>query len=156
MRLPRIRLAATFCLVLALAFGPAACGGGDSDSSGFSTGYNAAIAKLDRASQELARTKTTHKARTSRAIARQLDRFADLLAETGKALGRLDAPNSATHQFSALTGALDKSIASARRAARAAREIQPARQRAALRELRDDVLEVARAQDALQHALGAS
>jgi hypothetical protein len=156
LRLPRTRLAAAFCLVLALVFGPAGCGGGNSDSGDFSKGYNAAIASLDRASQELATTQTTRKARSSRAIARQLDRFADVLADTGKHLARLDAPNSATHQFSALTGALDKSIASARRAARAAREIQPARQRAALRQLRDDVVEIARAQDALQRAIDSS
>jgi hypothetical protein len=156
LRLPRTRLAAAFCLALALAFGPAACGSGNSDSSGFSTDYNAAIAKLDRASQELATTQATRESRSSRAIARQLDRFADLLADTGKDLARLDAPKSATHQFSALTGALDKSIASARRAARAAREIQPARQRKALRQLRDDVVEIARAQDALQRAIESS
>jgi acyl-CoA reductase-like NAD-dependent aldehyde dehydrogenase len=156
LRLPRTRLAAASCLALALAFGPAACGSDNSDSSGFSTDYNAAIAKLDRASQELATTQTTTKSRSSRAIARQLDRFADLLADTGKDLARLDAPKSATDQFSALTGALDKSIASARRAARAAREIQPARQRKALRQLRDDVVEVARAQDALQRAIESS
>jgi hypothetical protein len=156
LRLPRTRLAAAFCLVLALALGGAACGGDNSDSSGFSTQYNAAIAKLDRASQELAGTQGSAKTRSSHAIARQLDRFADLLAATGKDLSRLDAPKSAAHEFSALTGALDRSIASARRAARAAREIQPARQRAALRALRNDVVEIARAQDALQRAIDSS
>jgi hypothetical protein len=154
--LPRTRLAAALCLVCALAFGTAACGSDDSGSSGFSTGYNAAIAKLDRASQQLAGTQATRKVRSSRAIARQLDRFADLLADTGKDLARLDAPKSAALEFSALTEALDRSIASARRAARAAREIRPARQRAALRQLRDDVAEIARAQDALQRAVDSS
>jgi hypothetical protein len=146
-------VAAAFCLALALAFGAAACGDDSSDSSGFSQSYNTAIAKLDRASQELATTQATRKARSSRAIARQLDRFADLLAATGRDLDRLDAPKSAAAQFSALTGALDKAIASARRAARAAHEIRPARQREALRQLRDDVVEIAQAQDALQRAI---
>ena len=152
LRLPVVGLAALLCLVIALA----GCGSSDTDPRGFSTGYNTAIAKLDRASQELAGTQGASKTRSSRAIARQLDRFADLLAATGKDLSRLDAPKSAAPQFSALTGALNRSIASARRAARAARQIQPARQRAALRALRDDVLEIARAQDALQRAIDSS
>jgi hypothetical protein len=157
LRLPVSRLAALACLVVALALGSAACGSSGSDSTtDFPQGYNAAIAKLDRAGTELATTQATRKARSSRAIARQLDRFADVLAGTSRDLGRLEPPKAANAQFSALRGALDRSIASARRAARAARQIQPARQRRALRALRDDVVEVARAQDALQRAIDAS
>jgi hypothetical protein len=144
-----------FCLAIALALAAAAagCGSDDSNSSDFSADYNAAIAKLDRASQSLATTQSTPKARSGRAISRQLNRFADLLAGTSKDLAALDPPKAAASQYAKLTGALDRSIASARRAARAAREIQPKRQRAALRQLRDDVVEIARAQDALQRAV---
>jgi hypothetical protein len=156
LRLPRTRLAAVSCLALALACGPSACGGDDSDSPDFPAAYNTAIAKLDRASQALAATQGERKARTSRAIARQLDRFAGLLEDTRQDLARLNPPKAATTEFGELTGALDSSIASARRAARAAREIEPKRQRAALRQLRDDVVEIARAQDALQHAIDSS
>jgi hypothetical protein len=153
-RLLLTRFAAVFCLAIALALALAAagCGGDDSSSSDFSAEYNAAIAKLDRASQSLAATQTSKKARSSRAISRQLDRFADLLAGTAKDLDALDPPKAAAAQYAKLTGALDRSIAAARRAARAAREIQPTRQRAALRQLRDNVVELARAQDALQRA----
>jgi acyl-CoA reductase-like NAD-dependent aldehyde dehydrogenase len=153
LRLPVSRLAALACLVAMLALGSAACGSSDSDSSDFPKGYNAAIAKLDRAGTELSTTQPTGKTRSSRAIARQLERFADLLAGTSRDLARLEPPKAATTQFSALRRALDRSIASARQAARAARQIQPARQRRALRQLRDDVVEVARAQDALQRAI---
>jgi hypothetical protein len=152
---PVSRLAALACLVVVLALGASACGSSDSDSDNFPQGYNAAIAKLDRAATELATTQGTRKARSSRAIARQLSRFADLLAGTAGDLARLKPPRAATPQFSALRQALDSSIASARQAARAARQIQPARQRRALRQLRDDVVEVARAQDALQRAIDA-
>jgi hypothetical protein len=140
------------CLILALS----ACGSSGDDTTSFSSGYNAAIAKLDRAGQELALTQSTRKARSSRAIARQLDRFAAALAATGRDLGRLQAPKAATKQYSALTGALDQAIASARRAARAARQIQPKAQRAALNDLRGDVVAVAEAQDHLQRAMNAS
>jgi hypothetical protein len=152
LRLPVSRPAALACLVVMLALGSAACGSSDSDSNDFPKGYNAAIAKLDRAGTELT-TQPSGKTRSSRAIAGQLERFADLLAGTSRDLARLEPPKAATTQFSSLRRALDRSIASARRAARAARQIQPARQRRALRQLRDDVLEVARAQDALQRAI---
>jgi hypothetical protein len=149
LRLPASALAALLCLALALA----ACGGSNDDSGNFSKGYNAAIVKLDRASTELAGTQATTRVRSSHAIARQLDRFADLLSGTSSDLHGLRPPSGASAQFSALTAAMDHSIASARRAARAAREIQPARQRAALRQLRDAVVEIARAQEALQKAV---
>jgi hypothetical protein len=153
-RLPVSSLAALACLAVALP----ACGGSDSGSSSdsFSRGYNAAIVKLDRASNELAASQATRRTRSSRAIARQLDRFADLLAGTSRDLHGLEPPSAAARQFRELTGALDSSIASARRAAHAAREIQPARQRAALRQLRDSVVEISRAQDALQKAVASS
>jgi hypothetical protein len=149
LRLPASALAALLCLSVALA----ACGGSSDDSGNFSKGYNAAIVKLDRASTELATTQATTGVRSSHAIARQLDRFADLLSGTSSDLHGLQPPSGASTQFSALTAALDQSIASARRAARAAREIQPARQRAALNQLRDAVVEISRAQDALQKAV---
>jgi hypothetical protein len=153
---PVSRLAALASLLAAFALGAPACGSSNSEPDTFPESYNAAIAKLDRASTELAATQASRKAPSSRAISRQLDRFADLLAGTAGDLARLDPPKPATAQFSALRQALDRSIASARQAARAARQIQPARQRAALRELRGDVLEVAKAQDALQRAMNAS
>jgi hypothetical protein len=149
LRLPASAPALLLCLVLALA----ACGGSSDESGSFSKGYNAAIVKLDRASNELAATQATTRVRSSRAIARQLDRFADLLSGTSSDLHGLQPPSGASAQFRALTAALDQSIASARRAAHAAREIQPARQRAALRRLRDSVVEISRAQDALQKAV---
>jgi hypothetical protein len=156
LRLPGTRLAAASCLAVALALSPAACGSGDSDSADFPAAYNAAIAKLDRASQSLAATQATRKVRSSRAIARQFDRFAGVLAVTREDLARLKPPKAATKEFGELTAALDGSIASARRAARAAREIQPKRQREALRQLRDDVVQITQAQDALQRAIDSS
>ena|SRR5215212_7913156 len=150
----RPRLAAVLCVATGLAFtvGAGACGS-DASSSDFSADYNAAIARLDRASQSLASSQGTRRARSGRAISRQLDRFADLLAGTSRDLAGLEPPKDAAAQYAKLTGALDRSIASARRAAQAARDIQPKRQRAALRQLRDDVVAIARAQDALQRAL---
>jgi acyl-CoA reductase-like NAD-dependent aldehyde dehydrogenase len=152
LKLPASLLAVLLCLAVALG----ACGGGsdsDSASADFPQGYNAAIAKLDRASTALATTEPAGKTRSSRAIARQLDRFADLLADTAKDLAALEPPKAGAGQFRQLRAALDRSIASARRAARAARQIQPARQRAALGDLRAEVVEIAKAQDALQRAI---
>jgi hypothetical protein len=153
--LPLTRPATALCVALTLALALAACGSSSDDSESFSQSYNHAIAKLDQAGQALAVTQSGPKAHSSRAIARQLDRFAALLADTGHDLGRLQAPKAASNQYSALTRALDQAIASARRAARAARQIQPAAQRAALKDLRDDVIQIARAQDQLQHAINA-
>jgi hypothetical protein len=152
---PVLGLSTVLCLVLAMSVSLSACGSSGEDTTSFSTGYNAAIAKLDRASTELATTQATRRTRTSRAIARQLDRFADLLGITSADLHRLKPPSGASGQFRALTAALDESIASARRAAHAARQIQPARQREALRKLRDSVVQISRAQDALQKAVAA-
>jgi hypothetical protein len=151
LRPPVFVLSALLCLVLALS----ACGSSGEETTSFSSGYNQAIAKLDRASNALASTQATTRVRSSRAIARQLDRFADLLAGTSSDLHRLSPPSGASRPFRALTAALDESIASARRAAHAARQIQPARQRKALRQLRDSVVEISRAQDALQKAISA-
>jgi hypothetical protein len=153
--LPRTPSAAALCVALSLAFALPACGGSSDDPEGFSQSYNSAISKLDKAGQQLAVAQGTRKARSSRAIARQLDRFAAVLANTGSDLDRLEAPKSAARQYTALTGALGQAVASARRAARAARQIQPKAQRAALKDLRNDVVEIARAQDALQHAMNA-
>jgi hypothetical protein len=153
--LPLTRVATTLCVALALTSALAACGGSSDDSESFSQSYNHAIAKLDKAGQALAVPQGDKKARSSRAIARQLDQFAAVLAATGRDLGRLQAPKSAANQYSALTRSLDQAIESAKRAARAARQIQPKAQRAALRDLRNDVVEIARAQDALQHAMNA-
>jgi hypothetical protein len=71
-------------------------------------------------------------------------------------LARLQPPDRASRQFAALVAALDKSVAAGRRAAAAARAIQPVEQRRALNQLRDAALEVARAQDALGHAVNSN
>jgi hypothetical protein len=144
-----VSIAIVLCLVAP------ACGG-DSQPDRFSSGYNAAIERLDRASQQVIKLAPGRKTRSSRAIARQLDAFADVLAGTRRELARLKPPERATKQFDQLVAALDDSVAAGHRAADAARAIQPARQRRALRQLRDSALEVARAQDALGRAVQAS
>src|SRR4051794_26534449 len=96
LRLSAPLIAALLCLALVLG----ACGSSDDDASAnFPQAYNAAIAKLDRASAALATTDTTPKAGSSRAIARQLDRFAGLLAGTGRELAALQPPKAASGQF---------------------------------------------------------
>jgi hypothetical protein len=149
--LPRalVSLAIVLCLLTP------ACGG-SSEPDHFSSGYNAAIERLDRASQQVIALAPARKTRSSQAIARQLDRFADVLAGTRREIARLQPPARATKQFHQLVAALDKSVTSGRRAAAAARAIEPARQRRALRDLRDAALEVARAQDALGRAVNSN
>jgi hypothetical protein len=93
------------------------------------------------------------KTASSRAIARQLDQFADALADTRQELSRLEPPKQATRELDELVAALDRAVAAGRKAAAAARAIQPARQRRALQQMRDAALEVARAQDALARAV---
>jgi hypothetical protein len=132
-----------------------ACGG-DSEPDRFSSGYNAAISRLDRASQEVIALEPARRKQSSRAIARQLDRFADVLAGTRRELAALEPPQRATKQFKALVTALDASVAAGHKAASAARAIQPARQRRALQELRDAALEIAHAQSSLAAAVEGS
>ena len=132
-----------------------ACGG-DSKPDHFSTDYNAAIERLDQASQRVIALAPARKTRSSRAIARQLDRFADVLAATRRDLARLTPPDRASKQFHELVGALDKSVVAGRQAAAAARAIEPAQQRRALQQLRDAAIEVAHAQDALGRAVNSN
>jgi hypothetical protein len=140
------------CLAIVLSLAVPACGG-ESEPDHFSTGYNAAIQRLDQASQELVALEPAKRKESSRAIARQLDRFADVLAGARRELARLSPPERATKQFDDLVAALDKSVDAGHRAADAARAIQPARQRRALTELRDAALEIARAQTSLARAV---
>jgi hypothetical protein len=140
------------CLAIVLCLAVPACGG-ESEPDHFSTGYNAAIQRLDQAGRELVAIEPANKKESSRAIARQLDRFADVLAGARRELARLSPPERATKQFDELVAALDKSVDASHRAAGAARAIQPARQRQALAELRDAALEIARAQTSLARAV---
>jgi hypothetical protein len=149
--LPRI-LASLAILLGLLAPG---CGG-NSEPDHFSSGYNAAIERLDRASQNVIALAPARRTRSSRAIARQLDRFADVLAETRRELARLQPPDRANRAFGELVAALDKSVAAGRKAAAAARAIEPVAQRRALRQLRDAAVEVAHAQDALGRAVNST
>ena len=144
------RLLTTFAIVVCL-LAPAC--GGDSEPDNFSSGYNAAIERLDQASQRIIALAPAGKTRSSRAIARQLDSFADVLQGTRKELSRLEPPQRATKEFDQLVAALDDSVAAGRKAADAARAIEPGRQRRALRELRDAAVEIAHAQDALGRAV---
>ena len=142
------------CLAIVLCLAAPACGG-ESEPDHFSTDYNAAIMRLDRASRDLIALEPARRNGSSREIARQLERFADVLAGTRGELARLQPPDRATKQFNELVTALDKSVDAGHRAAAAARAIQPAKQRRALAELRDAALEVARAQNSLARAVNA-
>jgi hypothetical protein len=142
-------------LAIALCLLAPACGG-DSEPDRFSSDYNAAIQRLDKASQQLVSLEATRRKQSSRAIARELDRFADVLAGTRRELASLEPPQRATKPFDELVAALDDSVAAGHKAASAARAIQPAAQRRALRQLRDAALEIARAQDALGRAVNST
>jgi hypothetical protein len=147
------RALASFAIALCL-LAPAC--GGDSEPDRFSSDYNAAIQRLDKASQQLVSLEATRRKQSSRAIARELDRFADVLAGTRRELASLEPPQRATKPFKELVAALDDSVAAGHKAASAARAIQPAAQRRALRQLRDAALEIARAQDALGRAVNST
>jgi hypothetical protein len=142
-------------LGIALCLLAPACGG-DSEPDRFSSDYNAAIERLDKASQQVIALEPARRKQSSRAIARQLDRFADVLAGTRRELAALQPPRRATKPFEALVVALDESVAAGHKAASAARAIQPARQRRALQALRDAALEIARAQNALGRAVNSN
>src|SRR5215203_373682 len=86
-----------------------ACGG-DSEPDHFSSGYNTAIERLDRASQKVIALVPARQTPSGRAIARQLDRFADVLAGTRRELSRLQPPKQATAEFNQLVDALDRSV----------------------------------------------
>ena len=146
---------ACVCLAIALILLAPACGG-DSEPDRFSSGYNAAIERLDKASRQVIALEPARKKQSSRAIARQLDRFADVLAGTRRELAALKPPNRATKEFNQLVAALDSSVTAGHKAASAARRIQPARQRRALRDLRDAALEIAHAQSSLAAAVEGS
>jgi hypothetical protein len=134
--------------------GVSGCGGADEpDTNGFAQGYNASIQRLAAVNAQLAALDVSTK--SSRAIARQFDRFGAALESTRAELGRLNPPASARREFNALLGALDDGVAASHRAARAARQIQPARQRRAVRQLRGAAQEVDAAQDALGRAVSA-
>jgi hypothetical protein len=137
------------CLLIAVFL--TACGGGDPEPDPFAARYNAAIRQLASVNADLAGIDAS--ARSSRAIAREFDRFGDALASTRARLARLDPPERAVAQFDALLTALDDSVRASARAARAARAIQPGRQRRALRQLRGATREIGRAQDALSRAV---
>jgi hypothetical protein len=134
--------------------GVSGCGGADEpDTNGFAQGYNASIQRLAAVNRQLAALNVSTK--SSRAIARQFDRFGAALDSTRAELGRLNPPASARREFNALLAALDDGVAASHRAARAARQIQPARQRRAVRQLRGAAGEVDAAQDALGRAVSA-
>jgi hypothetical protein len=149
--LPRVLISVAIVLCL---FAPAC--GGDSGPDQFSSGYNTAIKRLDRANQRVVALAPARKTESSRAIARQLDRFADVLAGTRRELGRLRPPDRASKQFDQLMAALQKSVTAGRGAATAARQIEPAAQRRALRDLRNAAVEIAHAQDALARAVNST
>jgi hypothetical protein len=130
----------------------AGCGGGDdSEPDTFATDYNAAIRRLADVNQELAALDVS--AKSSRAIAREFDRFGAALESTRGELAALEPPARAAAAFDALLGSLDEAVAASGRAAAAARAIKPARQRRALRQLRGATREIDRAQDALGRAV---
>ena len=139
------------CLLVAVFLVATGCGGDDSEPDRFSQSYNAAIRQLANVNQELAGLDVS--AKSSRAIAKELDRFGAALESTRGRLARLEPPERAATEFAALLSALDDSVGASRRAAAAARAIQPARQRRALRQLRAATGEVDRAQDALGRAV---
>ena len=98
---------ASFAIVLCL-LAPAC--GGDSEPDRFSSDYNAAIERLDKASQQVVALEPARRKQSSRAIARQLDRFADVLAGTRRELAALEPPKRAAKPFKALVAALDESV----------------------------------------------
>ena len=147
------RALASLAIVLCL-LAPAC--GDDSEPDHFSSDYNAAIERLDKASQQVVALGPARRTQSSRAIARQLDKFADVLAGTRRELAALEPPQRAVKPYKALVAALDASVAAGHKAASAARAIQPARQRQALEELRNAALEIARAQNALGRAVNST
>ena len=114
------RALASFAIALCL-LAPAC--GGDSEPDRFSSDYNAAIKRLDKASQQLVSLEATRRKQSSRAIARELDRFADVLAGTRRELASLEPPQRANKPFKELVAALDDSVAAGHKAASAARAI---------------------------------
>jgi hypothetical protein len=145
-RLTTCLLTALFALSITLA----ACGDDDTGTTSFSEGYNAAIQRLARVNDDLTQLKSS---RSSRAIAREFEDFADGLEAAGTQLKGLQPPEAATRQFDELVGALDETVDASRRAADAAREIKPAAQRRAVRELEGASERVAAAEDALRRAV---
>jgi hypothetical protein len=139
------------CLLIA-AFLVAGCGDDDSDTGGFSEGYNAAIQRLARVNDDLAGLRNS---RSTRAIAHEFDDFAAALERTRAELSRLAPPADAEDEFDAVLAALEDGVRASRRAAHAARAIRPAGQRRAVRNLERAAEELAAAEDALRRAVQA-
>jgi hypothetical protein len=143
----------TTCLLIAgfgLAFAAAGCGDDDSDTNGFSQGYNAAIERLGRVNEDLADLRNS---RSTRAIAHEFEDFAGALQSTRADLSRLEPPADAADEFDAVLAALEDGVRASRRAAHAARAIRPAGQRRAVRNLQRAAEELAAAEDALRRAV---
>ena len=150
--MPRVLVSVAIALCL---LAPAC--GGDSEPDHFSSGYNAAIERLDQASQQVIALAPARKTR-SPAGRSPGSSIASRTCSPARAASwrRWSRPTRATKQFDQLVAALDESVTAGHQAADAAREIQPARQRRALRELRDAALEIAHAQDALGRAVNST
>src|SRR5687768_3155080 len=88
------------CLLVAVFLAVSGCGGGDSEPDPFADGYNAAIRQLAGVNQEVAGLDVS--ARSSRAIAREFDRFAEALRSTRTELAGLEPPQRAAAEFDAL------------------------------------------------------
>ncbi len=144
--------AVSTCLLLAVFLALSGCGGeGESESDGFTDGYNAAITRLSNLNSELAELDVS--AKSSRAIANEFKQFGAALESIRGELAALEPPKRAQQQFDALLAALGDSVDASGRAADAARAIKPARQRRALRELKRATGEIGTAQDALVRAV---
>jgi hypothetical protein len=145
----------TTCLLIAgfgIAFGVAGCGGDDSDTDGFSQGYNDAIERLGRVNEDLAGLRNS---RSTRAIAHEFEDFGDALERTRADLSGLQPPADAEDEFDSVLAALEDGVRASRRAAHAARAIRPAGQRRAVRDLQRAAEELAAAEDALRRAVQA-
>jgi hypothetical protein len=130
----------------------AGCGDDDSDTDGFSQGYNAAIERLGRVNEDLAGLRNS---RSTRAIAHEFEDFGAALEGTREDLARLEPPAGAADEFEAVLASLEDGVRASRRAAHAARAIRPAGQRRAVRDLQRAAEELAAAENALRRAVQA-
>jgi hypothetical protein len=127
-----------------------ACGDDDSETEGFTQGYNQAIGQLARVNEQLTGLRNS---RSTRAIAREFQGYADALERTRDELTALEPPAEAATEFDAVLAALDEGVRASGRAAKTARAIRPAGQRRAVRDLQRAAEELAAAEDALRQAL---